>query len=551
MLRPSCFCVCRQVVGVLLLDACVDVAKVQSLYRLEDFVLLAEHEPRQHVELHTFVLNPIFAASSRFLLREVMRLHSATCIYYGIKDDTPVPDVLKEFVQLTPRPQVAVPAELTDELMASAAAAGEEPEDASPYSFASHALFLLTRKMMSEPKVVNNARIVVLGSSDASLALLEALVSVPYLHFSSLCLVAPKASQRLRAPRGTFASVADADEALEAAADSFFSRACSYTPAEVAALNLGSRVQIVEGRMLDLDRQGKAVVMTDGSLVRYDLLVVAPELGDQSLRSFGPEVAELRGAFSISDEDAAAAALEFLDERQLTGDAGAPVVVYGGSADAYCAVKALLTHGVPASDITLVVPPVAGGVVAGEPFGDEKIVSRVDVRLAALGVGVRRGLSLVGVEADEADFRTLGAVQLASAPDAEPELMICRTLLCCAEPHLDRPTFRALNHNSIVFDGGLIVDGRFRTNDPAIYAAGPLTKLARRLRTKGKPVAPSGRETGTKLAQALLLALDPNSSSPLGGDAPPFFSGPVSVAVDLPGGLYYYRVSKPLAGADS
>lgn len=538
-------------VGVLLLDSCVDVAKVQSLYRLEDFVLLAEHEPRQHVELHTFVLNPIFAASSRFLLREVMRLHSATCIYYGIKYDTPVPDVLKEFVQLTPRPLVAVPAELTDELMASAAAAGEEPEDASPYSFASHALFLVTRKTMSEPKVVNNARIVVLGSSDASLALLEALVSVPYLHFSSLCLVAPKASQRLRAPRGTFASVADADEALEAAADSFFSRACSYTPAEVAALNLGSRVQIVEGRMLDLDRQGKAVVMTDGSLVRYDLLVVAPELGDQSLRAFGPEVTELRGAFSISDEDAAAAALEFLDERQLTGDAGAPVVVYGGSADAYCAVKALLTHGVPASDITLVVPPVAGGVVAGEPFGDEKIVSRVDDRLAALGVGVRRGLSLVGVEAGEADFRTLGAVQLASAPDAEPELMTCRMLLCCAEPHLDRPTFRALNHNSIVFDGGLIVDGRFRTNDPAIYAAGPLTKLARRLRTKGKPVAPSGRETGTKLAQALLLALDPNSSSPLGGDAPPVFSGPVSVAVDLPGGLYYYRVSKPLAGADS
>jgi hypothetical protein len=539
------------VVGVLLLDSHVDVASVQSLYRLEDFVLLAEHEPRQHVELHTFVLNPIFAASSRFLLREVMRLHSATCIYYKIEYETPVPDVLKEFVQLTPRPQVALPPELSEELTASAAAAGEEPRDAGPGSFASHALFLVTRKTMTEPKVVNNARIVVLGSSDASLALLQTLVSVPHLHFSSLYLVAPKASQRLRAPRGCFASVADADEGREAAADSFFSRACSYTPAEVAALNLGARVQIIEGRMLDLDRQGKAVVMTDGSLVRYDFLVLAPELGDQSLRSFGPEVAGLRGAFSISDEDAAAAALEILDERQLTGDGGAPIVVYGGSLDAYCAVKALLAQNVAASDITLVAPPAAGGVVAGEPFGDEKIVSRIDARLATLGVGVRRGLSLVGVEPDEADAGTLGAIQLASGPDAEPELLACRTLLCCAEPHLDRATFCALNDNSIVFDGGLIVDSRFRTNDPAIYAAGPLTKLARRLRTKGKPIAPSGRETGTKLAQALLPALDPLSEAPPGGDAPPRFCGPVSVAADLPGGLYYYRVSKPLAGAES
>jgi hypothetical protein len=227
------------------------------------------------------------------------------------------------------------------------------------------------------------------------------------------------------------------------------------------------------------------------------------------------------------------------------------VIVYGGSVDAYCAVKALLAHGVPPSDITLVAPPTAGGVVAGEPFGDEKIVSRVDDRLAALGVSVRRGLCLVGVEADEADASTLGAIQLASGPDAEPELVPCRTLLCCAEPHLDRPTFRALNDNSIVFDGGLIVDSRFRTNDPAIYAAGPLTKLARRLRTKGKPIAPSGRETGTKLAQALLLALDPLASPPVEGDAPPRFCRPVSVAADLPGGLFYYRVSKPLAGADS
>ena len=537
----------EQVVGLILLDAAVDVPSVQSLYRLEDFILLAEHEPRQHIELQTFVLNPIFSASSRFLLREVMRMRMASCIYYKITPETPVPDVLREFVQLKPRPQVCVPPSIQRELE-------DDGEVQVPSgTFARHALFLITRKMIGEPKSINNSRIVVMGSSDASIALLETLTSVPYLYFSSLHLVAPKANQRLRAPRGAFSQVADPDEALDADADAFFSRECSYTPAEVAALNLGARVQIIEGRMLDIDREGKAIVMADETMVKYDYLVLAPELGDQSLRGFGQEVTALRGAYSISDEEAAAAALEHVDELQLKGESSAPIVVYGGSLDAYCAIRTLLSRGVPAADVTLVSPPTSGGIVAGEPFGDEKIVSRVDERLAELGVRVRRGVALVGVEADEGKRGVLGSIQLAPTTDAEFDSMPCRTLLCCAEPMLDRATFRALNDNSIVFDGGLIVDSWFRTNDHAIYAAGPLTKLARRLRTKGKPVAPSGRETGTKLAQALLQALDPLAAQSEHGstEAPARFFEPVSVGADLPGGLFYYRVSKPLAGATS
>jgi len=64
----------------------------------------------------------------------------------------------------------------------------------------------------------------------------QTLVSIPYLKFTSISLVAPKAAQRLRAPRGTFAEVSGAVEALEAGADAFFARSCSYTPAEVRKL---------------------------------------------------------------------------------------------------------------------------------------------------------------------------------------------------------------------------------------------------------------------------------------------------------------------------
>lgn len=37
----------------------------------------------------------------------------------------------------------------------------------------------------------------------------------------------------------------------------------------------------------------------------------------------------------------------------------------------------------------------------------------------------------------------------------------------------------AINQSSLVFDGRLVIDEHNRTNDPIIYAGGPLTKFKR------------------------------------------------------------------------
>ena len=64
-------------------------------------------------------------------------------------------------------------------------------------------------------------------------------------------------------------------------------------------------------------------------------------------------------------------------------------------------------------------------------------------------------------------------------------------------------TFEALNGNSLVYDGRLVVDTNFCTNDKAIYAAGVITKFSRRYRSKVAMGSVSGRECGAKLAAAL------------------------------------------------
>ena len=193
-----------QPVGLVIMDDACDVEQLQSQYALEDYVLFSEHAADAHAYLHTFVINPIFSRSSRFLLKEVFRQHRRSCIYLQLQTEAgePIPSILPEFVQAKPRRIVEHSAQLEAELAEQRAQLGLGPRQVVA---ADASLYFLTRKLLSEPKIVNNARVVVVGASDAAISLLEAIVSVPYLSFSHIYLVAPRAAERLRRPRGDMA----------------------------------------------------------------------------------------------------------------------------------------------------------------------------------------------------------------------------------------------------------------------------------------------------------------------------------------------------------
>ena len=56
----------------------------------------------------------------------------------------------------------------------------------------------------------------------------------------------------------------------------------------------------------------------------------------------------------------------------------------------------------------------------------------------------------------------------------------CSLVVCLHHKQVDPLAFRAINHACLVFDYRLVVDTVFHTNDPDIFAAGPLTKYSRR-----------------------------------------------------------------------
>jgi hypothetical protein len=159
-------------------------------------------------------------------------------------------------------------------------------------------------------------------------------------------------------------------------------------------------------------------------------------------------------------------------------------------------------------------------------------------------------MRVVGLSAD--DDGLLTAVMLEAEGGGATVSQPCTMLVCAGAKEIERSTFEAINGNSLVYDGRLVVDAKFCTNDAAVYAGGVIAKFSRRYRSKLSLGTVSARECGAKLAQALLPVLDPLSANAGGADAPvPSFAKPLVTTAVLPGGLYYAAVSHPTPGCDT
>lgn len=78
------------------------------------------------------------------------------------------------------------------------------------------------------------------------------------------------------------------------------------------------------------------------------------------------------------------------------------------------------------------------------------------------------------------------------------------------EKNVDYETFKALNDSCLVYDGRLVIDANFHTNDIAIRAAGSLTKFSNRYYSNEWTHSNfSSKEIGFQLAAAVLHLFDP------------------------------------------
>ena len=142
----------------------------------EDFLDFDFYRLRNQAFITKWILNPIYSKASKQILREIMRMYNKTLLFFHHNNSTTPPqDVIDTFTQLRPRRMMQTTnynySRISTDLRSDCP------------------LFFLSKSLLSADKVIEPKRVVVVGGSSHSYAILELLLSVPYLSFPNVTLV--------------------------------------------------------------------------------------------------------------------------------------------------------------------------------------------------------------------------------------------------------------------------------------------------------------------------------------------------------------------------
>ncbi|KAM6280954.1 LOW QUALITY PROTEIN: cilia- and flagella-associated protein 61 [Porphyrio hochstetteri] len=539
-----------QIVGISVIRDEMDIEYIRSHYNIEDFIHFSHHQPEEHGHLYHFALNPVFHHYTKHFLKETLRLAHKSSLYYPVypeymegKFQSPrahsLTSALHYMVPVRPRRQIVYPLE---ELGINA------PSEQVSKDQLSYALNHINRKLILDSKASVNTRIVVVGASDVGISFLETLVFCPHLKFNNLTLISvhglpgkdPPGSKHRR----------------------FLINSHCFHDEDYAQMSLCSWVNVVVGKMTGINRPAKYVVVSREKKVPYDYLVLCTGQKYQVPSPTGADISKLptnsevtrkwpqrytgkvpSNLFTLSDKWDCLKAARWLQEN-LVGSEG-NVIVYGNTIDTYTTVEALLSLGINGSCIHLVQPPLSSSLTC---LNNREVESAVREALAAAGVAVHPDSVLA--RWDEGTDPPLISCAAFTA-DTSPFELQCSAFFSFAYRTVDYETFKAINDACLIFDGRLVIDSKFCTNDASIRAAGPLTKYSRRYCPDEWTHSNfNSREIGFELAASMLNLFDPTSEPyskpPEGTDRLiPMYRGCKIKGGILPGGYNYLHISKP------
>ena len=273
-----------EIIGAFVISKDVNLDYYISHFHVQDQILISEQDRKSHTRMIYSCVNPIFEKCTRFMLKELLRLTQKTCLYFEVNTQTIIPTIFHELVHIRSRrfPHFLdkkwdherfvsedTKKKMEEDQRNQVDGHSRDPLDETESPFA---LCFSTRRMLSENKIIKNARIVVVGASDTSISFIEALLSISYLNFTNITLVAPGGL-----PHNHFN---EKKENLKA-------YSTSYTREELRKLMLESRVRVINARMVDIDRSDKNIVLHDDTVIPYDTLVLGMGIQDKTLNSIG------------------------------------------------------------------------------------------------------------------------------------------------------------------------------------------------------------------------------------------------------------------------
>ena len=347
----------------------------------------------------------------------------------------------------------------------------QEQEKSKPKS--SCTLFALPQRLISEPKIQCNARVVIVGSSDTGLAALETLSYLPDTNFSKLILVSSSGMTK-----GTRDESTDLKDIL--------SPYSSYSEREISQLRLDISAHVVNDKVVSIDRQTKTLRTSQNHDLSYDILILATGLQDSTEAqlqdqfrknvhdntAFDENTSLNTATFHVpqsvcflTDTKAETKALNIL--KDIASEETQQIVVYvyfvrltflpllkrfffltqrnryGSSISALSLIECALKLGVSSKRIVWINPR-SNGKILEKSCSDDKTEEFVSSLLERLEVNVRFGLILTNLEVEGQEATTSSVFAMSSKGKSELKACIFQSTSDGKSRDLGSPLLRTL-----------------------------------------------------------------------------------------------------------
>eukprot|EP01028_Stygiella_incarcerata_P011318 TRINITY_DN633_c0_g1_i1.p1 TRINITY_DN633_c0_g1~~TRINITY_DN633_c0_g1_i1.p1 ORF type:complete len:1136 (-),score=318.35 TRINITY_DN633_c0_g1_i1:525-3932(-) len=535
---PSCFVMkCRgQIIGVATLHEHVNDVSIGSHFSIDEFLPFDQELSFRDrgLCLRQLILNPVFGNFEKFFLMEILRKTHKECIYHFVRSDSVLCPVMHRLIPVPPRRPIQI---LKGNM-----------NDASTDEDVANSLLLSCWRLLSEPKINSYARIVIIGASDTALSLIYHLLMAPDVSTRNVTLVSPDGVPSFH----------------ELETSRFKPHTNSFLPCEYQRILRNGVLRVIKSKLVDFYRDKRMVVLDgDDGLVPYDYLVLATGLQLKMSRRIVPKNEMVPdGVFAPGTVKIQKTLLAHLKMHYNTKPKAkrAPILVYGWTLDAYCAVDALVKEGdVDPTDIILMTPKSRESthLQVGE------LASKVNELLEESGVKLMPFHDLKKLYRDGSDQLNAALVQknlegdldqmaraMAGIADEEPFRLACEYLVYCANKEVDDDILHAVNERALVFDGTLILKPDYRTEDNRVMAIGSVAKFSRRFGHAEPFELFHPREVAQKLENVMLPELLPEEFDENEEvEFPPTYNMPRAFSCTL-FGKHFLRVWNPSSRDD-
>ncbi|KAF6211707.1 hypothetical protein GE061_012221, partial [Apolygus lucorum] len=454
------FSVNKKIVGAAIVSSETEMEFYKFHYDLEKLMVPSLHNQSEVGYVKHMVINGLHEFRTRDFVRGFMQFMGWKSVFFTrypsyIHEqitDFSLPSGLRHFVPVRPRRVPSYAPSLR----------GKIPPYHIRNDYPPFALYYLNSRIAASHKRINHTKIVVVGTGETGLSFLENFFfrsASETVGFQEVVVITkhrapfgyPRRLRMSRRKKSAMVSIPKVDDLEEKCVEVDGKKMIPY---DYLFLFCGKQFSTPQAdhRNIVLGKECKAL---------YDLKT--PWIRRVSLKP--------RNLFTINCLSDATVALQYI--KRLNPGRG-QILVYGSCVNCLSCIEALLQFGVIPSRIAFVESDL-NAPYAIDYFNDP--VATIRRRIFDIGISHYFYYNFVNWDYNE-------ATQLISKAHFESESRMaslkCLALFSFSPKEIGLETLLAYGESNLVFDGGLVIDTDFRTNDPYIYAAGPGTRYKKK-----------------------------------------------------------------------